>query len=109
MIYRYKNRLEQIDQLIRQKRTGNAMQFAEKIGVSRRQIYNFLDDLKNLGMEIEYDRNSGTYYYKKLYKLRFTFDIEELDEQEMFKCQGGQNLCRKALKGIYIDRYSEGY
>jgi len=55
-------------------------------------------------MEIEYDRNNGTYYYKKLYKLRFTFDIEELDEQEMFKCQGGQNISKRFLKAYTLTR-----
>lgn len=104
MIYRYINRLQQIDQLIRQRRTGNATQFAGKVGVSRRQIYNCLDDLKNLGMEIEYDRNNETYFYRKLYKLRFSFDIEELNEQEVYKYEGGRNLYKKSLKGIYVDK-----
>lgn len=108
MIHRYINRLLQIDQLIRQRRTGNAMQFAEKIGVSRRQVYNYLDDLKNLDMEIDYDRMNETYYYKKLYKLRFFFDVEELNEHEIYKYQGGHITVKKVLKGIFVEENVSG-
>jgi len=38
MIFKQINRLQQIDQLIRQKRTGNAKQLAAKLEISRKHL-----------------------------------------------------------------------
>lgn len=96
MFYKFINRLEQMDQMIRQRGTGNANEFADKIGISRRHLYNWLNELKNLGLDIEYDRESETYYYKKEYKIRFNIDVEELSEAEATYNTGGfQDILKK--------------
>jgi predicted DNA-binding transcriptional regulator YafY len=85
-----------MDQLIRQKRTGNSFEFAEKIGISRRQLYNWLNELKSFGLDIAYDRERETYYYTKEYKIRFNVDVEELNEAEATYNTGGfQNILKK--------------
>ena len=89
MIFKYINRLEQVDQLIRQQRTGNAQEFAKKVRLSRRQIYNCLDQLKRLGLEIGYNRDNKTFYYKRNYKVKFSFEVEELSDNESAKNQAG--------------------
>jgi predicted DNA-binding transcriptional regulator YafY len=37
-------------------KTGNTEEFANKIGLSRRMLFNYLDDLRDMGLEIEYCR-----------------------------------------------------
>jgi biotin operon repressor len=57
-------KIEQIDQLIRLKTTGNMCKFSSKIKLSERQMWRYIDDLKGLGAEIEYSKESDSYVYK---------------------------------------------
>ncbi|MCG8696953.1 MAG: hypothetical protein MI922_02775 [Bacteroidales bacterium] len=59
-IERYKH----IDYLIRLKKTGNPLEFAEKIGLSRRQLFYYLDELRDFGLNIKYSNLLKTYYYE---------------------------------------------
>lgn len=56
-------RIERIDQLIRIKGTGTADQLAEKLGISRRSVFNLLNEMKEKGAPIKYDQYRGSYYY----------------------------------------------
>ncbi|RUT72927.1 hypothetical protein [Ancylomarina longa] len=57
------DRLLIMDRLIRNKKTGNSEKFACVIGVSRSQLYNHLDEFKDLGVDIRYNRSLGSYEY----------------------------------------------
>jgi len=63
------NRLRQIDQLIKLKATGNPKEFAKKIGVSKRMIFHYLNDLKDLGAEIYFDKGRSSYCYARSFNL----------------------------------------
>lgn len=58
-------RLEKMDRLIRIKGTGSPREFAEKIGISERQIYCDIEMIRDLGGEIRYSRSRRTYYYEE--------------------------------------------
>ncbi len=89
------NRLQQIDQLIRQKRTGNADELAYKLEISRRQVYNWLDEFKGLGLEIEYNREIKSYVYLKPYQINIILDIKELTVIETTEVEAGINFLKK--------------
>lgn len=57
------NRAERIHRLIRNESTGTPCEFAEKINVSRRQLYNLLSEFKDFGAEIKYDNAKESFYY----------------------------------------------
>ena len=63
MLYDIFNRIERIDRLIRIKGTGNAAQLADKLGLSRTSIYEYLDLMKQLGAPIKYSSARRSYYY----------------------------------------------
>jgi predicted DNA-binding transcriptional regulator YafY len=57
-------RLQLLNKLVREQRTGSLKELAKRIGVSRRQLYAYLEYLKDYGLEIIFDRklnsaNSG--------------------------------------------------
>jgi predicted DNA-binding transcriptional regulator YafY len=97
MIFKQLNRLQQIDQLIRQKRTGNADDLAEKLHISRRQVYNWIEELKNYGLEIEYKREIKSFVYLKPYQINITLDIRELTVEETTEIEAGINFLKKNL------------
>jgi len=55
--------LKRMDKLIRMKSTGNPGDFAAKLSLSERSIYNYLSVMKNLGAPISYSRYDESYYY----------------------------------------------
>lgn len=50
-------RIKQIDSLIRRKATGDSGEFAEKLGISRSMLMLNMQELRDLGVKIEYDKN----------------------------------------------------
>ena len=63
--------LRKMDKLIRLECTGPAKDFAEKLGISRRTVFNHIDDLKAMGAEIIYDFIKRSYCYTKPFTLKF--------------------------------------
>ena len=57
-------RLEQMDQLIRLKATGNPREFASRLGISQSMMYNNLDLLRALGGPVLYNKVAASYEYE---------------------------------------------
>lgn len=79
MTYKILNRLQFLDQLIRQQRTGNAQELAEKLHIRRRHVYNLLDNLKDIGLEIEYSREKKSFIYPRPFQLTIILGFKEYD------------------------------
>ncbi len=82
-------RLEKIDKLIRKRRTGTPEELARNIGVSRRQLYNYLDELRSYGVEINYFRVCQSYRYTSNTRLRINFECEVIDNNQIQNTAGG--------------------
>ena len=66
-------RLEQLDNLIRLKATGDPKTLARKLNISLRAVYDYINVLKSLGAPINYNRHKGTYYYDEQGHFHFKF------------------------------------
>jgi predicted DNA-binding transcriptional regulator YafY len=69
----YLNLLLQLDQFIRQKGTGSPPEFARKMGISERSLYEYLKVLKDLGAPIKWSRQDKSYYYSVEGQFRISF------------------------------------
>lgn len=58
------NLIERIDQLIRLKATGTADELAEKLRISRRNVYMIIDLMKSMDAPILYDISKKSFYYE---------------------------------------------
>lgn len=91
-LYNYLNRIERLDALIRQKRTGSPKELADKLGISERWLYILMDELKTeLGCPIRYSRRRRSYIYEKPGKITIGF-TSELESWQMKKVSGGENF-----------------
>lgn len=90
-INKYVNRLRQINQLIRQQRTGSPKELATKLGISERQVYNSVDYLRDKEVPISYCRIRKTYYYSEPVDLRISLSLVNLSTQETKEIDGGKN------------------
>jgi len=59
------NRFLRIDHLIRIKGTGTPAQLAERLNLSERSIYDYINYMKTLGCPIKFDSFRETYYYEE--------------------------------------------
>ncbi len=91
------NLLERIDQMIRQEKTGDSFEFSNRLGMSRRQLYYYLDEMKDIGLPISYNRREKTFYYKKHCKLRIQVSITELEDSEERIYDGAMQVKKNSL------------
>lgn len=91
-LYNYLNRIQRMDSLIRRKCTGSPKELAEKLDISERWLYIFLDELKtDLNCPIRYDRKKRSYVYEEPGKVVIGFTTE-LEPWQMKKVNGGGNF-----------------
>jgi hypothetical protein len=94
------NKLEQLDQLLRQNKTGCAATLADRLDVCERTVHNLFDILRALGAKIAYSKYRKSYGYKN--KISIQFLKCKIENEE--KIVGGkkifdffpslQNFCR---------------
>lgn len=75
MIKEIIERLQCIDTLIQEHKTGTAADLGEVIGVSERTIYKYLKMMKRHGAPIAFNAFTKTYYYKKEGSFVFAFSF----------------------------------
>ncbi len=64
--------IETLHFLISHKMTGTPDQLAEKLSISRRQLFNIIASFRHLGAIINYDRLNCTYYYDEPFEINIT-------------------------------------
>jgi predicted DNA-binding transcriptional regulator YafY len=57
-------KIQAIDHLIQEEKTGSPDDLAEKIGTSVRTTYDFIKFMRSLGAPIKYSESLRSYYYK---------------------------------------------
>ncbi len=58
-------KIERMDLLIRTNSTGRPVDFARKMGMSSRSLYNYINYMKTkLNAPVEYSSNMQSYFYK---------------------------------------------
>ena len=63
LLFKYLECINRMNDLITMKATGNPDEFSQRLNISRRQLYNDLEMLREIGAEIKYDKYRGSYYY----------------------------------------------
>lgn len=64
MSYReYQNRIELLTELIKKECTGTSYELADKLGISRRTVFEYISHVKDDGCQVDYDWQRRTYYF----------------------------------------------
>lgn len=88
-LYKYLNRIERLDALIRRKSTGPPKELAHKLDISERWLYKLLEELKmELDCPISYDHKHQSYVYEEQGKMIIGFQ-PALSEKEKRSIGGG--------------------
>lgn len=65
--------LIQLNRITLQEKTGSPSEFANKLDISERQLYNIIDYLKKIDAPIKYQRKTETCYYTTSFDLCWYF------------------------------------
>ena len=76
------DRAQRIHQFIRTESTGTPCEFARRLGISRRQLYYCLEEFKEFGAQIMYNRIKNTFYYANNFEFILTIRTSPLNYQE---------------------------
>ena len=71
----YMERLQTLTRLLKKEHTGSLAQMARNMGVHRLTVYNYMNELRAMGAEIEYDNERNTYYFKKSFDIQLKIKI----------------------------------
>lgn len=88
-IIKYFNKLQSMDSLIRRKATGNQLEFARKMNMSRSMLNRYLNEMKEMGFPIGYCRSRQSYYYYKEGSMVKTLFDNQITEEELAAYKGG--------------------
>ncbi len=92
--------LDRLHHLIRRKGTGNPKSLADRLDVSERTVYNLIDILRGLGIEINYCKDKESYCYEE--EVVFNF-LPVVNEE---KVKGGRNYCLCLVNDFVLEEYS---
>jgi hypothetical protein len=83
------DRIAVMHRLIEKEETGTPDKFAERLHIKKRQLYNILDEIRDYGAEIVYDRARETYFYVNNFEIVIVMKVNPLSEQEEKETFGG--------------------
>jgi predicted DNA-binding transcriptional regulator YafY len=89
-------KLVQLDRLLRGSRRYTAEELAERLGVKKRTIHNYLDDLRDKQAPIENNRERGYFYSDPSWRLKLP-----LTQGELFALTLGAQMLQSYVGSVY--------
>lgn len=81
-LFKYIDRINLLDKLIRQRKTGTQSELASRLA-------RIIEHLKDLGAPVAFDRSNSTYYYENEYSIQIKVDIQQLNLNQMKHISAG--------------------
>jgi len=88
-------RFQTLNKLIRLRRTGTPCELAQRLHISKRQVYNLIEEFKMMGLKVQYSKKEQTYYYAQEEELKINFSVSILTEKELKKIYGTAAKCNE--------------
>ena len=79
-LFKYIARLQRMDSLIAMRATGTPEEFAYKMKLSRSTLFEMLQEMKGMGVDIRYSSSCETYYYAD--ERRIIIKVEKFIESQ---------------------------
>jgi len=76
-LFKYIERLQRMDSLISMKATGNPDEFARKMRLKRSTLFQHLQEMKEMGVDIKYSYVRQSYYYVNGSRIKIILEKSE--------------------------------
>lgn len=101
-------RYQKIDRLIKRRSTGNPKSFAKKLGISKSQLFNYLEELRDRGAEISYNKTLESYIYRRPVEITAIFSVRIKDDEDRVSENEGLYMpCVKAFRNLKDQKTKE--
>lgn len=91
-LFKYIDRINLIDKLIKQRRTGTPSELAKRLNISVSRLARMVEYMKIKGAPICFDRICCSYYYKYEYSFQIKIQIESIEESDLKAISAGQSF-----------------
>lgn len=91
-LFKQIERINMLDKLVQQQRTGRPEEFAFRLGISVSRLYVILEELKSRGAPIMYSRESCSYFYQRAFSISILVILQDIEEQHSRTLTGGHNI-----------------
>lgn len=91
------DRLHRMHQLIQREATGTPEEFAGRFNIKRRQLYNILEEFKDYGACIRYNRVKNSFYYENNFEVYVKIEAQPLSEKEIYTTLAG---CKQIMQSL---------
>jgi biotin operon repressor len=99
-------RLQLLNKLVKEQRTGTPDELAQRLGVSRSKLYLILDELRDTGVCIRYRKQQNSFVYEECLGISLKFSFEILSSGEENSIKGGKYF-EKSLSVHYFGRWQD--
>ncbi len=82
-------RLQRMNDLIKAECTGTPEEFADRLRISRRQLYAEIEYFKDLGVEIGYSRSRRTFNFCNGHEIKVAYCVKVIPKENTKKINGG--------------------
>ena len=95
-------RIKDVHKMILSEKTGTPNEFAKTLSTSRSQLYNIIDQLKEIDAPIKYSKKNSTFYYDKVFDMELSYSMKVITEDEAKEIFAGFYLRPLLLDGSKI-------
>ncbi len=85
-------RLQLLNKLVKEQRTGKPEELAKRLGISRAKLYLMLDELRDEGIEIRFSKRSNSFIYENCGGVSVVFSLKVLGAVEIRNISAGKVL-----------------
>lgn len=94
-LFKQIDRLNLLDKLVSQKRTGNPECLAKRLNLSVSRLARIIEYLRTSGAPIQYDRMLQTYYYESDYRIFIQVNMHPLSELDAKAYNAGSFIAQE--------------
>jgi len=76
-LFEMKDRIDYFHALIKRESTGSACEFAEKLHLKKSQLHNIINEFRDYGADIQYDKIRRTYFYSNNFNIKVEIHIQK--------------------------------
>lgn len=99
-------RLQLLNKLVKEQRTGCPEELAKRLGVSRAKLYLMLEELRDYGVKIVFSKKVNSFKYTNCIGLNLNYSFKVLGEKETILISAGKNstfsFASKSLDGSLL-------
>lgn len=89
-LFRRIERIQLLNKLISEQRTGTPEELANRLGISRSKLYLMLEELKDIGVHVQYSKRTATFYYSNCERLTFDYSFRVIKADDCKEIGGGK-------------------